>query len=143
MQIQILRKVTGQRIHLYHYPCLRLRRSKWLFYISDFIFVSLEDIFPLGYPSIAFARYASRNHPLAKLFRSSQKVAWKGSSHLISIKENSSNDGVTMSTSGTITLPSFNILLSGTDAAIEDLAILDLFSVAIELHLSLAGSLCR
>ena len=89
------------------------------------------------------ARYASRNPPLPKLFCSSEKVAWKSSSHLISVKENSSSKRVTMSTPSTITLPSFNILLSGTDAANEDLAILGLFSIAIELHLSLAGSLCR
>ena len=76
---------------------------------------------------MAFARYASQNPPLAKLSCSSEKVAWKGSSHLISVIENSSSKRVTMSTLGTITLPSFNILLSGTDAAIEDLAILGLF----------------
>jgi len=35
---------------------------------------------------MAFARYASQNPPLAKLFRSSEKVAWKGLSHLISVK---------------------------------------------------------
>ena len=92
---------------------------------------------------MAFARYASRNPPLAKLFCSSEKVAWKGLNHFISVKENSSSDRLTMSTAGTITLYSFNILLSGTDAAVEDLAILGLFSIAIELHLTLASSLCR